>query len=59
VAIVGNTKLSFFFAYAEEIVAVYDQVWTLTQIDLKRNLIGQKVELLDFTAKCDEAITYS
>ena len=43
IAIVGNTKLSLYLAYAEEIVAVYDQVWTITQMDLKRNLVGQKI----------------
>ena len=59
IAIVGNTKLSLYLAYAEEINAVYDWVWTLTQMDLKRNLIGQKIQLLDFSNKCDEFYTYS
>ena len=59
ITIVGNTKLSLYLAYAEEIVAVYDHVWTLTQMDLKRNLVGSKIQLLDFTANCDEFITYS
>lgn len=30
IAIVGSTKISVYLAYSEEIVAVYDHVWTLT-----------------------------
>ena len=30
IAIVGNTRISLYLAYAEEIVAVYDHVMTLT-----------------------------
>lgn len=43
VAIVGNTKLSLYLAYAEEINAIYDHIWTITQMDFKINKIGQKI----------------
>ena len=51
--------MSLYYAYADEIVAMYDHKWTLNQWDLRMNNSGVRVELLDITDSCQSFVTYS
>ena len=59
IAIIGKTKISIYYAYAEEINATYDHIKTFNQWDLRMYNAGSRVELLDFTDKCEFFVTYS
>lgn len=59
IAILGNTKLAIYLAYADEAVAMYDFQWVLSQWDLRLNAAGTKIELLDFSADGNSFVTLS
>ncbi len=46
-------------AYADEVLCVYDHVWTLNQWDLRLNNAGSKVELIDFADAGQTFFIYS
>lgn len=59
IAVVGVTKICIYLAYAEEVVAMYDHVMTLTQYDVRCANLGHRIDLLDFTKSCELFFTYS
>lgn len=59
IAIIGNTKVSIYLAYADEIVAMYDHIWTLNQWDLRMNSAGARADLIDFTDSCESFVVNS
>ena len=59
IAIIASTKLSIYLAYADEINAMYDLAWTLTQWDLREFDSGARVEIIEFSDSCESIFTYS
>lgn len=59
VAVIGVTKLTIYLAYADEIIATYDQVLSLNQWDFRVVDAGVRVELLDFTDSGERFVFYS
>jgi hypothetical protein len=57
--VVGVTKMCIYFVYAEEVVAMYDHVMTLTKYDLRQANLGHRIDLVDFTRSSEQFVTYS
>jgi len=55
-ALIGDTKMSIYLTYAEEDTCTYDHVWTINFMDMRKNQIGKRIELIDFAPNCEEFI---
>ena len=55
-ALIGDTKMSIYLTYAEEDTCTYDHVWTINFMDMRKNQIGKRIELIDFSPNCEEFI---
>jgi len=55
-ALIGDTKMSIFLAYAEEETCTFDRVWTINFWDLSKLNIGKRIEVIDFSPSCEEFV---
>ena len=59
IALIGETKMSIYLAYAEEETCTYDHIWTITFWDYRDYDIGSCFEVIDFSQNCEEFVAYT
>ena len=59
-ALIGESMMSIYLAYAEEDSCTYDLIWTIEFSDLRKFDvdIGRRIETIDFSPNCEEFISY-
>ena len=57
-ALIGETKMSIYLAYAEEEICTYDHVWTINFWDFRNQDIGKSIEVIDFSPNCEDFVAY-
>ena len=57
-ALIGESMISIYLAYAEEDSATYDHVWTKEFSEIRNLNIGRRIELIDFSPNCEEFVSY-
>ena len=57
-ALIGESKLSIYLAYAEDESCTYDHVWTISFWSLRKEGIGKSIEVIDFSPNCEDFVAY-
>jgi hypothetical protein len=57
--LIGRTKISIFLGYADEENCVFDHVWTINFLDLRKHGIGRSIKLIDFSLNCEQFVCYT
>ena len=57
-ALIGESKLSIYLAYAEDESCTYDHVWTISFWSLRKENIGKSIEVIDFSPNCEDFVAY-
>ena len=57
-ALIGESKLSVYLAYAEDESCTYDHIWTINFWDLRKENIGKSIETIDFSPNCEDFVAY-